>query len=212
MEAGAGSSHDRVRTGPQGCLHRGARPPARAARISLFDLKRGENATGGFPLASPLEVPPVLSIPIIHRFVLFVRSASARKPRSYASAEALCGLPAPGLAMRRHSMESRETVRALPTLQLFRLPSRQSCATRAVLTPSISAASVAVTAGMSESPTLIAKVTTVSQSKSNNGHTPRTARATLRRPQSCKATLQDWDTSCNPTLQDLPQTICNPTR
>lgn len=33
-------------------------------------------------------------------------------------------------------MESRETVRALPTLQLFRLPSRQSRATRAVLTPS----------------------------------------------------------------------------
>lgn len=124
--------------------------PASVARISLFDLKRGENTTGGFPLASPLEVPPVLSIPIIHRFVLFIRSASARKPRFYASAEALCGLPAPGLAMRQHPMESRETVRALPTLQLFRLPSRQSCATRAVLTPSISAASEAVTAGTSE--------------------------------------------------------------
>ena len=44
-------------------------------------------------------------------------------------------------------MESRDTMRVLPTLQLFRLPSRQSCATRAVLTPSISAASAAVTAG-----------------------------------------------------------------
>lgn len=125
---------------------------------------------GGFPLASPLEVPPVLSISIIHRFVLLTRSASARKsrkPRFYASAEALCGLPAPGLAMKRRPMESRETMRALPTLQLFRLPSRQSCATRAVLTPSISAAAEAVTTGTSER-------------------------------------------SCNPTLQDLPQTICNP--
>lgn len=88
-------------------------------------------------------------------------------------------------------MESRETMRALPTLQLFRLPSRQSRATRAVLTPSISAASAAVTAGMSESPTLIARVTTVSQSKSNNGYTPRKARTTLKRPQSCNPTLQD---------------------
>lgn len=64
-------------------------------------------------------------------------------------------------------MESRETVRALPTLQLFRLLSRQSCATRAVLTPSISTVSEAVTAGTSKR-------------------------------------------SCNPALQDLPQTICSP--
>ena len=83
-------------------------------------------------------------------------------------------------------MESRETVRALPTLQPFKLPSRQSCATRAVLASSISATSAAVTAGMSESPTLIVKVTTVSQSKSNNGHTPRKARTTLRRPNLAK--------------------------
>ena len=88
-------------------------------------------------------------------------------------------------------MESRETVRALPTLQLFRLPSRQSCVTHAVLTPSISAVSEAVTAGTSESSTLTARVTTVSQSKSNNGYTPRKARTTLKRPQSCKVTLQD---------------------
>ena len=58
-------------------------------------------------------------------------------------------------------MESRDTMRVLPTLQLFRLPSRQSCATRAVLTPSISAASAAVTAGMSDSSTLVATVTIV---------------------------------------------------
>ncbi len=96
-------------------------------------------------------------------------------------------------------MESHETMRALSTLQLFRLPSRQSYATRAVLTPSISAASETVTAGTSESSTLTARVTTVSQSKSNNGYTPRKARTTLKRPQSCKV-----------TLQDLPQTICNP--
>ena len=132
MGAGAGSSHDRVRTEPRGVpVSRNPSSPASVARISLFDLKRGEDTTGGFPLASPLEVPPVLSIPIIHRFVLFVRSASTRKPHFYASAEALRGLPAPDLTMRRHPMESRETVRALPTLQLFRLPSRQSCATRA---------------------------------------------------------------------------------
>ena len=83
-------------------------------------------------------------------------------------------------------MESRETMRVLPTLQLFRLPSRQSCATRAVLTPSISAASAAVTAGMSESSTFTARVTTVSQSKNNNGYTPRKARTTLRRPNLAK--------------------------
>ena len=83
-------------------------------------------------------------------------------------------------------MESRETMRALPILQLFRLPSRQSCATRAVLTPSISAVSEAVAAGTSESSTLTARVTTVSQSKSNNGYTPRKARTTLRRPNLAK--------------------------
>lgn len=191
MEAGAGSSHDRVRTEPRGVPASRNPSLASVARISLFDLKRGEDTTGGFPLAPPLEVLPVLSIPIIHRFVLFVRSASARKPHFSASAKILRSLPAPGLATRRHLMESRETVRALPTLQLFRLPSRQSCATHAVLTPSISAVSKAVTAGTSESSTLTARVTTASQSKSNNGYTPRKARSTLKRPQSCKVTLQD---------------------
>lgn len=83
-------------------------------------------------------------------------------------------------------MESRETMRALPTLQLFRLPSRQSCATRAVFTPGILAASEAVTAGTSESSTLTARVTTVSQSKNNNGYTPRKARTALRRPNLAK--------------------------
>lgn len=69
-------------------------------------------------------------------------------------------------------MESRETMRALPTLQLFRLPSRQSCATRAVFTPGILAASEAVTAGTSESSTLTARVTTVSQSKTTTDIRP----------------------------------------
>lgn len=46
---------------------------------------------------------------------------SREDPPIYDLAEALRGLPAPGLAARRHLMESRETMRVLPTLQLFRL-------------------------------------------------------------------------------------------
>lgn len=107
-------------------------------------------------------------------------------------------------------MESRETMRALPTLQLFRLPSRQSCATRAVLTPQ-HLGGLEGCHGRN-----VGKLNAHRQGddgltveKQQRIYAPESENHS-KAPPILQSYFARFLISCNPTLQDLPQTICNP--
>lgn len=108
-------------------------------------------------------------------------------------------------------MESRETVRALPTLQLFRLPSRQSRATRAVLTPSQHLGGLGGCHGRN-----VGKLNAHRQGddgltveKQQRIYAPESKNHS-KAPPILQSYFARFLISCNPTLQDLPQTICSP--
>lgn len=74
----------------------------------------------------------------------------------YAATGISFGRPAFGASASRASMEALDTMRLVPSFHESNSPAFISCDTRAELTPSIRAASAAVTAGMSASSRLTA--------------------------------------------------------
>lgn len=153
------------------------------ALLSSWD--RGcESACSNGPNSIRGAVSPESSVPGCHACqVMKVHSGIALHGNG-----ASLGRPTLGALASRASMEALDIMRLVPSFHESSSPAFSSCDTRAKLTPSIRAASAAVTAGMSPSSRLTATATILppcrgscpksgtgssmpSESKNSNSHT-----------------------------------------